>query len=187
MTTHATPPRHYSLRRLIALTQQHTPQNTTGLITHSHAPSANDAAKATSWDLLVAGLSHLVDGGINGAGGTLTTAVSRASLRSTPLASALGIPSPTFALVSDLMPCHEEHAGDVFVARRMTEAVIADIDVSTPLITRALTADAMIDRGTRDYFCRLPDIHRQSCELLLVMIDRLPPPASARNGHAPSP
>lgn len=168
--------RNPSLHRLISLTHQHRPPSATTLITTADTNHDSALAQQTSWDLLGRGLAHLADGGINGANGMLTTAISRASLRSAPVASALGIAAPMFKLTVTVTPCHDTHAQAVFLARRMTEAVLADIDTSALLIERALRADKMIDTGTRDYFNQLVDVHQRQCETLLVMIDRLPPP-----------
>ena len=172
-----------TLHRLISLTHQHRPQTTSLIITpEKHSDVA--AAQQTSWDLLTGGLTHLADGGINQDHGMLTTAITRASLRSAPVASALGIAAPVFKLVASVTPCHDEYAQDLFLARRMTEAVMADIEISTPMIERALLADKSIDTGTRHYFSQLASTHQRQCETLLVMIERLPPPAQ---GQAPQP
>lgn len=178
--------RNPSLRHLINLAAQRKVQSGATLITTTSATD-DSAAKNTSWDLLAAGLSHLCDGGINGAYGLLTTAVSRASLRSAPIASALGITPPVYELAVAVTPCHEAHAQAVFLSRRMTEAVMHDIDTSAPVIERALEADKMIDRSTRHYFAQLAQTHRRQCETLLIMIDRLPPPPQPARGTTPAP
>lgn len=177
--------RNPSLHRLISLTHQHRPLSATTLIITADTARGSALAQQTSWDLLASGLAHLADGGINGAGGMLTTAITRASLRSAPVASALGIAAPVFKQTVTVAPCHDTHAQAVFLARRMTEAVMADIDTSAPLIDRALRADKMIDAGTRGYFNQLVDAHQRQCETLLVMIDRLPPPPV--QGNTPTP
>lgn len=179
-----TPARNPSLHRLISLTQQHRPASPQ-LILSADPSHDSTLAQHTSWDLLGSGLVHLADGGIGGASGMLTTAISRASLRSAPVASALGIAAPVFKLTATATPCHDAHTQAVFLARRMTEAVMADIDTSAPLIDRALRADKAIDAGTRDYFNRLVDVHHRQCEALLVMIDRLPPPPAQGKTLAP--
>lgn len=180
-----TPPRLSSLHRLIRLTHEQRPRDSALLITTATAADDSALAARTSWDLLERGLSHLAQGGINGASGMLTTAISHASLRSAPVASALGIAPPVFKLTAAVTPCHDAHAQAVFLARRMTEAVLADIDTSAPMIDRALRGDKTIDSGTRDYFNQLVDTHHRQCETLLVMIDRLPPPPA--QGSAPTP
>lgn len=169
-----------SLHDLIRLLDRHRPPVV--LASAQDDPADDTAARRTSWELLCAGLSHLADGGRNGQMGALTAAVSRASLRSAPLASALGIPAPVFALTTDIGPCHTSHAQAVFFARRMTEAVISDIDVSAPIIARALAADSTVSSAAgRAYFDQLCTLHRRHGETVLLMIDRLPPPESARD------
>lgn len=168
-----------SLHHLIRLLDRHRPPVV--LASAQDDPADDTAARRTSWELLCAGLFHLADGGRNGQMGALTIAVSRASLRSTPLASALGIPASVFALTADIGPCHTSHAQAVFFARRMTEAVISDIDVSAPIIARALTADSMVSNAGRTYFDQLCTLHRRHGETVLLMIDRLPPPETARD------
>ena len=171
-----------SLHRLIALVQQHRPAAQSVIVTAASNTDDATAAQHTSWDLLTAGLSHLADGGVNGENGLLTTAISRASLRSAPLASALGIAPPIFKLTTLVKPSHSAHAQAVFLARRMSEAVMGDIDKSTQMVARAMNADRSIDTGTRSYFSQLADVHRRQCQTLLLLIDRLPPPQPHRGG-----
>lgn len=177
-------PRNPSLRRLIDLAMARRVAHAATLFTSASATD-DHTAQTTSWDLLAAGLDHLCNGGINGAHGLLTTAISRASLRSAPIASALGIAAPVYELTVAVTPCHDAHAQAVFLARRMTEAVMHDIDVSAPVITRALESDRIIGHATRHYFVQLAQAHRRQCETLMLLIDRLPPPQPAR-GSAPA-
>lgn len=168
---------HYapSLHALIRLIDQHRPAPSATILLSANDASDN-AASTTSWELLRAGIAHLADGGINGQMGALTTAVTRASLRSAPLASALGVPAPVFKQIAVVSPCHDAHAEAVFFARRMTEAVLSDIDTSVPMIERVLAADKNIDSTTRSYFNQLASLHQRQCETLMLLIDRLPPP-----------
>ncbi len=171
------PNRNASLYHLVVMAQRQTPPRTGGVIVAPAGDGASDtAAERTSWELLTQGLSHLYEGGRTQPHGLLTTAISRASLRNAPVASALGVTAPVFELISTVTPCHEAHAQALFLARRMTEAVMHDIDTSMTVINRALAADRMVDRGTRAYVAQLAEMHHRHCEKLLVMIDRLPPP-----------
>ncbi len=171
--------RRASLHALISAGQRHRDDTAGGVILPASMDATADthAARRASWDLLISGLQHLADGGRQGAAGSLTTAVTRASLRNAPLASALGIPAPVFTLTTDITPCHDAHAEAQFLARRMAEAVQADIPASIPLIERALAAHTDLPAQINGYFTQLAIMHDRQCETLMLLIDRLPRPA----------
>lgn len=64
---------------------------------HSVNPeSASQSAQFEIWGLIAAGITHLKSGGPQGTFGMMSSALSKASLRSSTLASSLGVSAPVF-------------------------------------------------------------------------------------------
>lgn len=170
-------PRRATLYNLISLTNRQRPQGGGIILSATDESSLDINAQNTSWDLLAGGLAHLADGGVNGEAGQLTAAVTKASLRSAPLAAALGIAPPVFKQTAVMSPRHDAHAEAVFLARRMTEAVAADITTSQDALMRNLVANTNVGDDIYRFFERLSAAHARQCDQLMVMIDRMPAPA----------
>lgn len=148
-------------------------------------------ANHESWSLLRAGIAHLHAGAPDGTTGSLTQALTKASLRSSALAAGLGLQPPQFKQVKHLQPEHQGHAQAVFFARRLTEALAVDTPKSHNLIIRALhakpihdiSADAAIEKLIRSenirFFNKLAECHRANTETLREMVDTLPPPKTS--------
>lgn len=119
----------------------------------------SDAAACESWHLLRAGLDHLAEGAPCQQAGSLTLAVSKASLRSSSLAATLAVPAPVFAAVTVPQPCHaDDRDAALFITRRLCEATLSDIDKSTDILARAI----QIRRDTQD----IPGLEQEMAGLL---------------------
>lgn len=176
------------IRQLDLRIQELTPQKTTGLlldIRALHPGLTVQQAQRESWTLLRAGVAHLCDGGPGKQPGMLTTAVSKASLRSAALSASIGVAAPVFELAYDMTPKEDGHAEAVFHLKRMTEAVENDIERSVSLIRQILvspdkrpyiTMTKDVLRQNIIFFENLHKAHASSCGSLMEMIKNLKPP-----------
>jgi hypothetical protein len=127
--------------RILSLVQRHIdaiPVEMTvnlGLVSPS---KARDAAERDVWTLFKSGIQHLKDGGQMNAAGSFSTAVTKACLRSAPMATVLGVRAPRFEENYYDVEFDTGAAEAVFFSRRLLEAVAADAPQSQKFIRQNL-------------------------------------------------
>lgn len=133
--------RNAAYDRILALVQRHidaTPAEmivNLGLVSPS---AARDAAERDVWKLFQSGIRHLKNGGQMDAPGSFGGAVTKASLRSAPMASTLGVKPPQFEENYFDITFDTGAAEAVFLSRRLLEAVASDAPRSQQLIRQKL-------------------------------------------------
>ncbi len=188
-----------SLKGLLSLIDSHVAQlPAAGLILSAANRSFTQAqhqADHESWVLLRAGVAHLYSGAPNNAMGSLTGALSKASLRGSALASGLGLQPPRFEQIKQLQPEQDAHAQAVFFVRRLTEALTVDTTKSRDLIIRALHAQSLPDIDQDDtinklmrsenirFFNKLAECHTVNTQKLRDIVDKMPPPRPQSKPH----
>ncbi len=121
--------------------------------------SAHHSATRECWSLLLKGIKHLQNGAPGSKPGMLAEALTRASLRSSGLAAALGVKPPHFEQMYFAVDYTTGHEAALFLCRRLLENAENDLHKSKRLINqrmRAGTPDDAIDA----------DISRQDIEAL---------------------
>lgn len=88
--------------------------------------------------LFTCGIQHLKDGAPGGKPGTLTAALTKASLRSGAFAAAIGIKPPQFEQTLQLTDLTSGYDQAIFLCRRLREAATADFLKSRQMIERHL-------------------------------------------------
>ena len=109
-----------------------------GSLTTLSPSDARDAAERDVWSLFRAAIQHLKNGGQMNQPGLFSEAVSKASLRSTPMAMTLGVKPPKYE-ENYLMVEFDSGAAEAYWrSRRMLEAAAADADKSKQLMRAKL-------------------------------------------------
>ena len=99
---------------------------------------AAEAAEREIWQMFARGLMHLKSGGIDGAPGMMSRALSMVSLRSSSLAQVLGVQSPEFEPVFHTVDYDSGRAAAYAEAGTLAEAIIPDIDKSIHIMQRKI-------------------------------------------------
>ncbi len=109
---------------------------------HSLSPtSAANDAKREVWHLVARGIQHLKEGAPGGEAGSIAGAIEKASLRSSSLATTLGVKPPRYEAQEFDMPFFQNgHEEAIFFAARLSEALLGDLDTSKQKITEKLAA-----------------------------------------------
>ncbi len=141
--------------------------------------SRNSAAREC-WTLLKAGVLHLKSGAPSGKEGSMAGALTRASLRSSALAAALGIKKPQFEQMFfsvDGYSTGQEAA--LFLCRRLVEAAEADLDASRRKIGKVVREENAADMKQQIAFSfqMLAGIYGGVCRDMREMLDGFTPPA----------
>lgn len=133
--------RNTAYDRILTLIQGHIDALPVGvsLITTLSPSDARDAATRDVWTLFRKGVQHLKNGGQLDSPGSFGEAISKASLRSTPMAATLGVKPPKF----DEVYYHEIEfdsgaAEAVWRTNRMVEALEADAPKSQQMVRMKL-------------------------------------------------
>jgi hypothetical protein len=110
---------------------------------HTLTPNpSKGAADREVWSLFRNGLIHLKEGGVNGQAGMITAALTKTSLRSTALASSLGVQPPHFEPLPHAVTYKTGYEEAVFFMTRLIEAAKGDLDKSRQMIRQKIrTAD----------------------------------------------
>lgn len=93
------------------------------------------------WSLFLNGIRHLKDGAPDSQPGAMTEALSRTSLRSSPLAAALGIRPPQFEPIYFSIDYTTGAEAALFLCRRLVEAAETDFPKSRQLIQQKILAE----------------------------------------------
>lgn len=157
--------------------------------------SAMQQAERECLSLLRHGFAHLRDGAPGGQPGSLTQALSHASLRSAPLAAAIGLQAPQFEQVAFTALCTSGFEEAVFFSRRLVEAAEADFDVSKKLMQRAvhgarsdanpLLQDAQFRKQVALSLNTLIEAYGRTLGSVALAIDSLRPPSAPSGKPAP--
>jgi hypothetical protein len=100
--------------------------------------AARDTAEREVWKLFHNGIQHLKDGGQKNSAGSFAEAVSKASLRSAPMAATLGVKPPKFDENYYNVQFDSGAAEAWWRSRRLLEAVASDAPKSHQLIRQKL-------------------------------------------------
>ena len=95
-------------------------------------------AAAESWNMIEKGVRHLMDGGPAGTPGLFNAALSKMSLRSSPLAQALGVKKLPFEDENVIALYHDGFTAAFSPVKRLLEAAIHDARDSKRLIATAV-------------------------------------------------
>jgi len=98
-------------------------------------------ASAEVWSLFLNGIKHLKDGAQGGQPGAMADALSRASLRASPLAAALGIRPPQFEPLYFSIDYTTGDEAALFLCRRLVEAAEGDFPKSRQLIQQKILSE----------------------------------------------
>lgn len=127
--------------RVIALLDAHLAAAAPSLLAQFNELSpASMAASAEkeAWTLLRRGIRHLRDGAPGGQPGSMTEALSRASLRAGSFAAALGVKPPQFEQMLFEVDYGSGGEAALFFCRRLVEAAEGDLAKSRQLIQQKL-------------------------------------------------
>lgn len=109
---------------------------------HAASPGAmQQSAEKEAWELLAKGLRHLKDGAPGGQAGSMAEALSRASLRSSALASSLGVKAPQFEQMYFNAEYANGHEAAVFYTKRLIEAAEGDFSKSKQIIQQKIYSE----------------------------------------------
>jgi hypothetical protein len=130
--------------KVIALVDGHTKAATPTVVIRLQEKSpdalrANAAVEA--WSLFLNGIRHLKDGAPDGQPGAMTEALSRASLRASPFAAALGIRPPHFEPLYFSVDYTTGAEAALFLCRRLVEAAAADFPKSRQIIQQKILSE----------------------------------------------
>jgi len=98
-------------------------------------------ASSEAWSLFLNGIRHLHNGAPDGQPGSMHEALSRVSLRSSPLAAALGVSPPHFEPIYFSVDYTTGAEATLFLCRRLIEAAEADFPKSRTLIQQKILAE----------------------------------------------
>ena len=98
-------------------------------------------AKREAWSLLLQGVRHLKSGAPGNRPGSMTEALSRASLRSSALAAALGVRPPQFEQIYFSVDYTSGEEAALFLCNRLIEAAEGDMAKSRQLIQQKILAE----------------------------------------------
>lgn len=133
--------REAAFNKVIALVDGRMRAATPAVVLHFNEKSpdalrANAAVEA--WSLFLNGIRHLKSGAPDGGPGSMPEALSRASLRASPFAAALGISPPQFEPVYFSIDYTTGTEAAVFLCRRLAEGAEADFPKSRQLIQQKI-------------------------------------------------
>ena len=98
-------------------------------------------ATIEAWSLFLNGLRHLKNGAPEGKPGSMHESLSRASLRASPLAAALGISPPQFEPIYFSIDYTTGTEAAIFLCRRLVEAAETDFPKSRQLIQQKILVE----------------------------------------------
>lgn len=98
-------------------------------------------AERAAWQLLLRGILHLKNGAPDGGAGSMAEALSRASLRSSPLAASLGIRPPQFEQMPFPADFTDGAEAARFLCRELAKAARQDLPRSKDLMTKRIFAE----------------------------------------------
>ncbi len=133
--------RYLTLDSILGMIEKHTKAATPMLITdiHTLSPGAlKQSADKEAWELMARGIRHLKDGAPGGNPGSMTEALSRASLRSSALATSLGVKAPQFEQMYFNVDYSTGHEAAIFYTKRLTEAAEGDSSKSRQIIQQKI-------------------------------------------------
>ena len=132
--------RNAAFDRILTLVQSHIDAIPVGinLISSLSPGDARDAAERDVWSLFRNGIQHLKDGGQKDAPGSFGEAISKASLRSGPMAATLGVKPPQFIENYYDVEFDTGASEAVWRCQRLLEALAADAPKSQQLVRAKL-------------------------------------------------
>jgi hypothetical protein len=130
--------------KVIVLVDQRVKAATPVVVLHLQEKSpdtlrANAAGEV--WSLFLNGIRHLKDGAPDGQPGAMTEALSRTSLRASPLAAALGIRPPQFEPIYFSIDYTTGDEAVIFLCERLIEAAEADFPKSRQIIQQKILTE----------------------------------------------
>ncbi len=136
--------REAAFNQVITLVDGHIKAVTPVVVLHLQEKSpdtlrANAAVEV--WSLFLNGIKHLKDGAQGGQPGAMAEALSRTSLRASPLAAALGIRPPQFEPLYFSIDYTTGTEAALFLCRRLVEAAEGDFPKSRQLIQQKILAE----------------------------------------------
>lgn len=103
------------------------------------APGATQqSAQKEAWALLGKGIRHLMDGAPGGNPGSMTEALSRASLRSAAIAASIGVKPPKFEQIFHEVDYSTGHEAALSDCKRLIEAAEGDLPKSRQIIQQKI-------------------------------------------------
>lgn len=193
--TQNSPERLAAFDRILELVASQTPKRTSVIsdITAVSIAQSREAALRESCRLLTDAIMHLRNGGQNSDGGLLTTALAKASLRSSALASSLGVLPPKYeqaVFVADHTSPHDEA---VFLCKRLLEAAKGDIIKSRQLLGQKIFVDTAhgqnatpeLRQNMAQSFNALIGAYEMVCNTLYADISALTPPPPKPSASGP--
>lgn len=161
------------LERILSLVEPRLNSASPAIITdfRSMALSGDDARKE-AWALLYAAIHHLKDGAPGHQPGSMAGALSKISLRSSALASAIGVKPPQFEHMLFGADYADGQEAALFLTQRLIEAAEGDISKSRQIISQKILMQRpelteSFARSSRNDIAALKQQMGQSLEMLL--------------------
>lgn len=132
---------------LIEIADRRIDRNVPVLITDLHDAGAalwTAGAERESWQLLKNGLQHLKEWAPGREPGSITTALTKASLRSSAMAASLGVLPPRFADVDYEKKPLEPKQEALFIADQLVTISMNNVRKSHDVIAKAITEDKVM-------------------------------------------
>lgn len=101
--------------------------------------SMQQSAEKEVWSLLANGIRHLRDGAPGGGAGSMTSALTKASLRSSSLAASIGVTPPEFQKMYFEVDYSTGHEAALSDCKHLIEAAESDLPKSRQIIQQKIT------------------------------------------------
>jgi len=134
-------------------------------------------AKSEAWSLFLNGIRHLHNGAPNNQPGSMHEALSRTSLRASPLAAALGVSPPHFEPIYFSIDYTTGAEAALFLCRRLIDAAETDFPKSRSLIQQKILTekpglDALKEQMALS-FDVLAEVYEKVCEEMKAGLNNL--------------
>lgn len=146
-------------------------------------------AEKEVWSLFMRGIRHLKEGAPASQPGSMTEALSQASLRSSTFAAALGVKPPQFEQMYFSIDYTNGHEAALFFCRRLIEAAEGDLSKSRQIIQQKILTEK--PSGTPDAealkkqmafsFNVLAETYGRACRDLKSALPEITPPVSPKS------
>ncbi len=174
--------RYLTLRKVLEVVESQQSALTPALITNINliSPgSMQQSAEKEAWGLLAKGIRHLMDGAPGGAPGSMTEAISRASLRISSLASSVGVKPPQFEPLFFDIEYTNGHEAALFDCKRLIESVEGDMAKSRQIIQQKIQTEKPV--GAFGIMTDIPDpelrdLFGKVAQSMGVKVDGMPAP-----------
>mgnify|MGYP007088348916 CR=1 FL=1 len=150
--------RYLTLRKILEVVENQQSAIVPTLITNINliSPGAmQQGAEKEAWGLLAKGIRHLMDGAPGGAPGSMTEAISRASLRSSALASSVGVKPPQFENMYFDVDYTNGHEAAIFDCKRLVDSAGGDMAKSRQIIQQKILTEKPV--GAFGIMTDIPD------------------------------